>query len=90
MIIDSILKLWEGLGYYKRAHNIHKAAHTIVKKHLSKIPNTYDDLIQLEGIGDYTASAILSIAYKKKYPAIDGNLKRVISRLYGYTNMLMN
>jgi len=80
--IDSILKLWEGLGYYKRAHNIHKAAHTIVKKHRSKIPNTYDDLIQLEGIGDYTASAILSIAYKKKYPAIDGNLKRVISRLY--------
>ena len=78
--IDTILKLWEGLGYYKRAHNLHESSKIIVKKHNSKIPNNYNDLINLKGIGDYTASAILSIAFDKRYPAIDGNLKRDISR----------
>ena len=80
--IDNILKIWEGLGYYQRAHNIHTTAKIIINKYNGKIPNSYIDLIKLRGIGDYTASAILSIAYNKSYPAIDGNLKRVISRLY--------
>ena len=84
--IEIILKLWEGLGYYKRAHNIHESAKTIVEKHDAKIPNNYIDLIELKGIGDYTASAILSIAYDQKYPAIDSNLKRVIARLAGISN----
>ena len=84
--IEKILKLWEGLGYYQRAHNIHESAKILVKKHDSIIPNNYIDLIDLRGIGDYTASAILSIAYAQKYPAIDSNLKRVISRLAGISN----
>ena len=81
--IDTILKLWEGLGYYQRAHNIYHTAQTIHKKYNGIFPKTYDELISLKGIGDYTASAILSIAYDQPYPAIDGNLKRVIARLYG-------
>ena len=88
--IDSILKIWEGLGYYQRAHNIRKAAQAIVTKHQGKIPQTYEQLIKLQGIGDYTASAILSIAFKKKYPAIDGNLKRVISRFYALSESSQN
>ena len=84
--IDNILKLWEGLGYYRRAHNIYETAQMIVKKYNSKLPSKYDELINLKGIGDYTASAILSIAFNKKYPAIDGNLKRVIARLENFNN----
>ena len=84
--IEKILKHWEGLGYYKRAHNIHSTARTIIKNYNSIIPSNYSQLLQLKGIGDYTACAILSIAYNQKYPAIDGNLKRVISRLSGIAN----
>ena len=80
--IDDVLKAWEGLGYYQRAHNILFTAQTITSKYNGVFPETYDKLIDLKGIGDYTASAILSIAYNKPYPAIDGNLKRVLSRLY--------
>ena len=80
--IDDILKLWEGLGYYRRAHNILETSQIIVSEYNGNIPNSYKALIQLKGIGDYTASAILSIAFEKKYPAIDGNLKRVLSRLF--------
>ena len=81
-----LLKSWEGLGYYNRAQNIHESSKTLVEKYNCKLPKNYDDLMQLKGIGDYTASAILSIAYKKKYPAIDGNLKRIIARVYAITN----
>ena len=88
--IDYILKLWEGLGYYKRAHNIHESAQIIVKIFNSQIPKKYNELINLKGIGDYTASAILSIAFNKKYPAVDGNLKRVISRLNNFNNNQLN
>jgi len=88
--IDDILKLWEGLGYYKRAHNIYDASKIIVNEYNGKVPNIYSDLIQLPGIGDYTASAILSIAFNKPYSAIDGNLKRVISRLNILDNKFKN
>jgi A/G-specific adenine glycosylase len=81
--IDNILKLWEGLGYYQRAHNIHETSKTIISKYNGKLPETYEELILLKGIGDYTASAILSISNNQSYPAIDGNLKRVIARLAG-------
>tara|TARA_B110000438_G_scaffold300886_1_gene354359 strand:- start:14 stop:1069 length:1056 start_codon:yes stop_codon:yes gene_type:complete len=81
--IDKILKLWEGLGYYQRAHNIHETAKIIISNYHGKLPENYEDLIQLKGIGDYTASAILSISHNKSYPAIDGNLKRVVARLSG-------
>tara|TARA_B100001996_G_scaffold378384_1_gene362472 strand:- start:1695 stop:2750 length:1056 start_codon:yes stop_codon:yes gene_type:complete len=84
--VQNILKCWEGLGYYQRAHNIHETSKIIVQDFEGVIPQEYNKLISLKGIGDYTASAILSIAFKKKYPAIDGNLKRVMARLSGLAN----
>ena len=83
---DQILKNWQGLGYYSRAHNIHKTAKYLVKYNNGEIPNSYDKLINLKGIGEYTAAAILSISYNKPYPAIDGNLKRIFSRLFMLNN----
>ena len=79
---EKLLKLWEGLGYYSRARNLKKAAFIIVEKYGGKIPDTYDELITLPGIGDYTAGAILSIAYQKSYPALDGNVFRVLTRVF--------
>ena len=79
--LDQLLKLWEGLGYYSRVKNIYNASKLIASQYNNQIPSTYNELISLPGIGDYTASAILSIAYNKPYPSIDGNLKRVISRV---------
>ena len=80
--LDNLLKLWEGLGYYRRVINIYNAHKQIIKYYNNKIPDTYDALMNLPGIGDYTACAILSIAYNKPYASIDANIKRVISRLY--------
>ena len=79
---EKLLKLWEGLGYYSRARNLKKAAGMIVDVYQGKIPDTYEELIKLPGIGDYTAGAILSIAYHKPYPALDGNVFRVLTRVY--------
>ena len=84
--IQEILKLWEGLGYYQRAHNIHETAKTIINQYNGKFPTDFNELIKLKGIGDYTASAIMSIVYNQPYPAVDGNLKRVIARLKGIDN----
>ena len=78
-----ILKSWEGLGYYSRCRNFHKAAKIIVKEYNSIIPNTWDEFRSLPGVGDYTAGAVLSIAFNKHYIAIDGNVKRVMARLTG-------
>ena len=79
---ETVLKHWEGLGYYSRARNLHRAAKIVVKEHKSKVPDTYDTLIQLPGIGRYTAGAILSIAFDQPVPVLDGNVKRVLSRLF--------
>ena len=79
---EKLLKLWEGLGYYSRARNLKKAAFIIVEKYGGRIPDTYNELITLPGIGDYTAGAILSIAYQKSYPALDGNVFRVLTRVF--------
>lgn len=81
--IDEALKMWEGLGYYKRCRNFHSAAKIIVSKHNGMIPNSYNILLSLPGVGNYVASAILSIAFNKKFAAIDTNLNRVISRILG-------
>ena len=78
---ESILKSWEGLGYYSRCRNFHKAAKIIVNDYDSKIPEDWDNFRSLPGVGDYTAGAVLSIALNKNYLAIDGNVKRVISRM---------
>ena len=81
--LDDLLKLCEGLGYYRRLQNIYKTSQKIKKKYNYHFPKRYVDLIKLDGIGDYTASAILSIGYNKPYPAIDSNLKRVLTRIHG-------
>jgi len=78
---ERLLKLWEGLGYYNRARNLQKAAKSIEEKYHGKMPNTYKELVQLSGIGEYTAGAIASIAYHERVPAVDGNVLRVISRV---------
>lgn len=77
-----LLKVWEGLGYYSRARNLKKAAIQIMKKHNGIFPNTYKEVIALSGIGPYTASAILSIAFDQKFAAIDGNAMRVYAKLF--------
>ena len=79
---QEVLKLWEGLGYYSRARNLHRAARLILSEHNGRFPRTYEAVRALPGIGDYTAAAICSIAYRLPYTAIDGNLTRVISRVH--------
>jgi A/G-specific adenine glycosylase len=81
--LDEVLKLWEGLGYYSRARNMHKAAQQIVHQYKGKFPNTYSSLLKLNGVGDYTASAIASFAFNESVPVIDGNVYRVIGRYLG-------
>ncbi len=78
---DGLIKLWEGLGYYSRVRNLKKAAIAIMEKHGGVFPHSYEDVRKLPGIGDYTAGAILSIAFDQKTPAVDGNVLRVFSRL---------
>ncbi len=79
---DRLLKLWEGLGYYSRARNLKKAAMLIMQQHGGCLPASAEQLRKLPGIGDYTAGAIASIAYGLPEPAVDGNVLRVLSRLY--------
>ena len=81
--IDSLLKLWEGLGYYKRCINFHKASKIVVDNYDGKIPDNKTEFMALPGVGEYTASAVLSIAFSKPFPVLDGNVKRVISRIIG-------
>ncbi len=75
-----LIKLWEGLGYYSRARNLKKTAQIIFKNFKGKLPDNFEDLISLPGIGNYTASAILSIAFNKPYIPLDGNIERVLKR----------
>jgi len=79
---DELLKLWEGLGYYNRARNLQKAAKIIIEKYHGKFPESYEEVLNLPGIGEYTASAITSICFKKKECTIDGNVLRVYTRFY--------
>lgn len=80
---ERLLKLWEGLGYYNRARNLKKAAQLIQEEYSGNMPQSYEELIKLPGIGEYTAGAIASIAFNQKVPAVDGNVLRVISRIVG-------
>ncbi len=79
---DEVLKLWEGLGYYSRARNLHLAAKELHAKGLTTLPDDLKALRALPGIGDYTAGAILSIAFNRPFPAIDANVLRVFSRIF--------
>lgn len=78
---ETLLKLWEGLGYYNRVRNLNKAAIEIMEKYNGSMPEDYAELLKLPGIGSYTAGAIASIAYGKPVPAVDGNVLRVLARL---------
>ena len=78
---EEVLRLWSGLGYYSRARNLHKAAQQIVAKHRGLFPARLDDALALPGIGNYTAAAILSIAFGEKFAVLDGNVARVLARL---------
>ena len=80
---DEVLKLWEGLGYYSRARNLHHAAQLIRDEYKGNFPATYEEVLALKGIGAYTAAAIMSFAYGKAYPVLDGNVKRVVARYLG-------
>ena len=80
---DRLHKLWEGLGYYSRARNLKRAAGEIVSRFGGGMPQSYDELITLPGIGEYTAGAIASIAFGEAAPAVDGNVLRVYARLFG-------
>lgn len=80
---EQIIKLWQGLGYYSRARNMHKTARIIMDKFHGQFPDNYSDIINLKGIGEYTAAAIISFAFNKVYPVVDGNVMRLISRIYG-------
>ncbi|MFQ5673363.1 MAG: A/G-specific adenine glycosylase [Nitrospinales bacterium] len=76
------LKHWEGLGYYSRARNLHRAARIVVEQFRGKVPDTLEAITGLPGVGRYTAGAILSIAFQKAVPVLDGNVKRVLARLF--------
>ncbi|HEX6309013.1 MAG TPA: A/G-specific adenine glycosylase [Longimicrobiales bacterium] len=80
--LDDVLKLWEGLGYYSRARNLHAAARVLRERHAGALPRDYDELRALPGIGEYTAGAVASIAYGSRHPAVDGNVRRVLARLF--------
>ncbi len=88
--LDEALILWEGMGYYSRARNLHLTAKEIVKNYNGKIPNSYEDLLHLPGIGKYTAGAIASIAFNEPVPAIDANVRRVLTRLFCLSPSLAN
>jgi A/G-specific adenine glycosylase len=79
--LQEVLKAWEGMGYYARARNLHKAAGVVISRHKGIIPQSWQDFRKLPGVGDYIAAAVLSIAFSKSYPVVDGNVKRVLSRL---------
>lgn len=79
---DQVLKLWEGLGYYSRARNLHATAQVIQSEYNGYFPTTYKELIQLKGIGPYTAAAIASIAFNEVQAVVDGNVYRVLSRVF--------
>ncbi|MDD3772000.1 MAG: A/G-specific adenine glycosylase [Weeksellaceae bacterium] len=79
---QEVLKLWQGLGYYSRARNMHFTARQIVNNRNGEFPSTYKELLTLKGVGEYTAAAIASIAFQENVPAIDGNAFRVLSRYF--------
>lgn len=80
--LDDVLRAWEGLGYYARARNLHRAAVVVRDRLGGEVPRTADDLRALPGVGEYTAGAVASIAFGEAVPAVDGNVRRVLSRLY--------
>jgi A/G-specific adenine glycosylase len=81
--LDAVMKSWQGLGYYTRARNLHKAAQLIVNDYGGELPNSYKELLKLPGLGPYAAGAVASFAFHEPVPAIDGNVYRVLARVFG-------
>ena len=79
---EQVLKLWQGLGYYSRARNLHKTAQFVANELDGIFPDNYKDLLQLKGVGEYTAAAIASFSYNEVIPVVDGNVFRVLSRYF--------
>jgi A/G-specific adenine glycosylase len=84
--VDKVLKIWQGLGYYSRARHMHEAAGELLSVYGGKFPKSYRELIKIKGIGDYTAAAIASFAFGEAVPVVDGNVNRVMTRLFGITD----
>lgn len=80
---DKVMKFWQGLGYYSRARNLHHTAKYIARERNGKFPDNYNELLALKGVGDYTAAAIASICYNEAQPVVDGNVYRVLARVFG-------
>ena len=80
---DKVLKLWQGLGYYSRARNLHFSAKFILENHNGKFPNNYEEILSLKGVGLYTAAAISSFSFQLPFAVVDGNVIRVLSRVFG-------
>ncbi len=87
---DLVLSMWSGLGFYSRARNLHAASIMIMKEYSGHFPDNFQDMIRLPGIGRSTAGAILAFCFNKPYPILDGNVKRVLSRVYGITTPINN
>jgi A/G-specific adenine glycosylase len=85
---EQIMKLWQGLGYYSRARNMHATAQFITAKYKGNFPNNYEDILSLKGVGEYTAAAIASFAYNLPYAVVDGNVYRVLARVFGITTAI--
>jgi A/G-specific adenine glycosylase len=80
---DEVLRLWQGLGYYSRARNLHACAKKVVDEYNGNFPNTYEELLKLPGVGSYTAAAIASFAFNEPVAVVDGNVFRVLARVFG-------
>ena len=80
---EKVMKLWQGLGYYSRARNLHTTAKIITNKYKGKFPSEYSEILSLKGIGEYTAAAIASFAFNKPHAVVDGNVYRVLARVFG-------
>jgi A/G-specific adenine glycosylase len=80
--LDDVLALWSGLGYYRRARSLHAGARAVAEKHGGEFPASVEDALEIPGVGPYTAGAILSIAYNLPVPIVDGNVERVLTRLF--------
>jgi A/G-specific adenine glycosylase len=83
---DKVMRLWQGLGYYSRARNLHATAKTVVESYGGRFPKSYPEILKLPGVGPYTAAAIASFSYGLPYAVVDGNVNRVLSRVFGITD----
>lgn len=88
--LQKVLKLWEGLGYYTRARNLHASAQIVSNSYLGVFPATFEEIKQLKGIGDYTAAAIASFAFDLPYAVLDGNVQRVLARYFGLAQTMQS